>query len=171
MKLSLFLFAVLATLAVAAPPRGVPKPAVPKPAAAKPAVPAPQAAGDLDAAVRARIEAFFNHLAGGKVEDAYARLFEGSSLAKEQPALLPTLINNTQLVLEKCGAAENGSVLRVRGAGKTLKEVTCILNCKKRPIRWTLYVYYGEGRWQVLDAEADLELGSFFATEKSAGER
>lgn len=169
MKLTLLLIALLSTLAQAVPPKGTPK-AAPK-TAPKPAVPAPQASGELDAAVRARIEAFFNHLAGGKIEDAYARLFEGSALAKEQPALLPTLVSNTKLVLEKCGAAENGAVLRVRGAGKTLKEVTCILNCKKRPIRWTLYVYYGEGRWQVLDAEADLELGAFFAPDKTADER
>jgi len=165
MKLTLLLFALLSTTVLAAPPKTPPK------TPPKPAVPAPQAGGELDAAVRARIEAFFKHLAEGKLDEGYARLFEGSTLAKEQPALLPTLIKNTTLVLEKCGAAENGSVLRVRSAGRTLKEVTCILNCKKRPIRWTLFVYFGEGRWQILDAEADLELGSFFGPDKSAGDR
>ena len=161
MKLILFLFALLCTPAFPAPPKTPPKPAVP----------APQAAGDLDAAVRARIEAFFKHLTEGKLDEGYARLFEGSTLAKEQPALLPTLIKNTTLVLEKCGAAENGSVLRVRSAGRTLKEVTCILNCKRRPIRWTLYAYYGEGRWQILDAEVDLELGAFFDAGKPDASR
>lgn len=163
MKLTLLLFALLSTTVWAAPPKTPPK------TPPKPAVPAPQATGELDAAVRARIEAFFNHLATGKVEEGYARLFEGSTMAQEQPALLPTMIKNTTQALEKCGAAENGSVLRVRSAGRTLKEVTCILNCKKRPIRWTLYVYHGEGRWQVLDADADMELFSFFESEKSDG--
>lgn len=157
MKLTLLLFALLSTLVPAAPPKAPPKPAVP----------ATAGAGELDAAVRARIEAFFTHVAGGRLEEGYARLFEGSTLAKEQPALLPTLVSNTKLVLDKCGPAENGAVLRVRSAGRTLKEVTCILNCRKRPIRWTLYVYFGEGRWQVLDAEADLELDSFFEPAKT----
>ena len=160
MKPTLLFLALLSTLAPAAPPKTPPKAPVP----------APASTGELDPAVRARIEAFFTHVASAKVEDGYARLFEGSTLAKEQPALLPTLVSNTKLMIEKCGAAENGAVLRVRNAGRTLKEVTCILNCRKRPIRWTLYVYFGEGRWQILDADADLELGSFFEKEK-AGER
>ena len=164
MKPTLLILALLSTLAPAAPPKTLPK------APPKAPVPAPAPTGELDAAVRARIEAFFTHVASGKVEEGYARLFEGSTLAKEQPALLPTLVSNTKLMLEKCGVAENGAVLRVRNAGRTLKEVTCILNCRKRPIRWTLYVYFGEGRWQILDADADLELGSFFEKEK-AGER
>ena len=164
--MSLLLFAVLSTLALAAPPKTVPKPAAPKPA-----MPAPQASGELDAAVRARIEAFFKHLAAGKVEEAYGRLLEGSTLVNEQPEMLAAYIKNTTLLIRKCGEAENGSVLRVRSAGKSLKEVTCILNCKKQPIRWNLYVYYGDGRWQVLDAEADTELSSFFESDKTADKR
>lgn len=157
MKPTLLFLTLLTTLAPAAPPKTPPKAPVP----------APAPAGELDAAVRARIEAFFTHVASGKIDEGYARLFEGSTLAKEQPALLPTLVSNTKLMLEKCGAAENGAVLQVRSAGRTLKEVTCILNCRKRPIRWTLYVYFGEGRWQILDADADLELSSFFEKEKA----
>ena len=164
MKPTLLFLALLSTLAPAAPPKTPPK------TPPKAPVPAPAPAGELDAAVRARIEAFFTHVASGKIDEGYARLFEGSTLAKEQPALLPTLVSNTKLMLEKCGPAENGAVLQVRSAGRTLKEVTCILNCRKRPIRWTLYVYFGEGRWQILDTDADLELGSFFDSEK-AGER
>jgi hypothetical protein len=40
--------------------------------------------------------------------------------------------------------------------------VTCIVNCAKRPMRWKIFIYFGEGRWQVLDAEVDLELHAFF---------
>ena len=89
-------------------------------------------------------------------------------LAAEQPVLLETLTKNTLLLIEKCGNVESSAILKVRGAGRTLKEVTCILNCQKRPMRWTVYVYFGEGRWQVLDAEVDLELHSFFEEQKSA---
>lgn len=161
MKLTLLLFALLSTLVPAAPPKTPPKPAAPAP------VPAPASTAELDAAVRARIEAFFTHIAGGRLEEAYARLFEGSIQAKEQSALVPTFVNNTKQILEKCGPAENGAVLRVRSAGRTLKEVTCILNCKKQPIRWTFYAYFGDGRWQVLDAEPNLDVASFFEPAKA----
>ena len=160
-------FLLLATSLRAAPPKIPAKPA--KPVAATPApAPAPAAPDDLDAAVRARIEAFFNNVKKRNVQDGYTRLFEGSTLAAEQPVLLETLTKNTLLLIEKCGNVESSAILKVRGAGRTLKEVTCILNCQKRPMRWTVYVYFGEGRWQVLDAEVDLELHSFFEEQKSA---
>jgi hypothetical protein len=58
--------------------------------------------------------------------------------------------------------------LRVRSAGNTLKEVVYIANCQKRPIRWRIFAYHGEGRWQVLDTDVDLELGSFFEPDNSS---
>jgi hypothetical protein len=75
-------------------------------------------------------------------------------------------VDNTTKVLQKCGKVESASLLRVRSAGKTLKEVVYIVNCQKRPLRWKLYAYYGEGRWQIIDTNVDLELGSFFEPEK-----
>jgi hypothetical protein len=74
-------------------------------------------------------------------------------------------------VLEKWGKVESASVLRVRSAGPTLKEIVCILNCRKRPIRWKLYAYFGEGRWQIIDTEPNLDLASFFEPEKPASSR
>jgi hypothetical protein len=154
MKLLLSLL-FLAVPVMAAPPKTPAKPA---------AAPAPAASSTegLDAAVRARIEAFFKNLQEHRVKEGFSRLYEGSNLAADQPVILETHVKNTQLLIEKCGKVESSAILRVRNAGRTLKEVTCILNCQRRPVRWTIYVYFGEGRWQVLDAEVDLELHSFF---------
>ena len=163
MKLTLLLLSLLLPAALAAPPKDAPK-APPK---ATP-VPAASADAELDAAVRARIEAFFLHVKAHQVQDGFARLFEGSSLAADQPALLSTLVKNTLLLIEKCGKMESSSIVRVRSAGRALKEVTCVMNCQKRPMRWTMFVYFGEGRWQVLDAEVDLELHAFFDDSKPA---
>jgi len=150
---------LLPSLAPAAPGSKTPAKATPAPAA-------DSASSDLDAAVKARIDAFFTHLQKGNVEDGYGRLFEGASMAKDQPELLTDLVDNTTKVLQKCGKVESASLLRVRSAGKTLKEVVYIVNCQKRPLRWKLYAYYGEGRWQIIDTNVDLELGSFFEPEK-----
>ena len=131
-----------------------------------PAPAEPSASADLDAAVKARVDAFFGHLQKGTVQSGYERLFEGASLAKDQPELLTDLVDNTTKVLGKCGKVESFSMLRVRSAGRTLKEIIYIVNCQKRPLRWKLYAYYGEGRWQIVDTNVDLELGSFFEPEK-----
>ncbi len=159
MKLTLILLSLLTTAVLAAPQKPAAKPA-PKPAAAP--APAPSADDALDPAVRARIDAFFNHVKNRQVQDGFNRLFEGSALAAEQPVLLETLVKNTLLLIEKCGKVESASILRVRSAGRALKEVTCVMNCQKRPMLWRVYVYFGDGRWQVLDAEVELELHAFF---------
>lgn len=171
MKFPLFLLAVLSPLALAAPPKAPAKTAAkssPKPAVKPVAAAEPAASADLDAGVKIRIEGFFKLLKENKIDDGYAKLFEGSTLAKEQPELLTNLVKNTERVIEKCGRVDGASILRVRSAGRTLKEVVCIANCQKRPIRWLIYAYYGEGRWQVLDTDVDLELDSFFEPVKPA---
>ena len=146
------------TTAAAAPAAAAPAPA---------SAPAAQV-GDLDPIVRGRIEDFFKCLQDHRVKDGYTRLYHGSALAEEQPVLMEANTKNTLLLMEKWGRVESGSIIRVRSAGRTLKEVTCILNLQKRPVRLTLYVYFGGGRWQVLDNNADLELHSFFEPEKPA---
>lgn len=171
MKLLLSLL-FLAVPVMAAPPKTPAKPA--KPAAAvpvaTPAAPASAGTDSLDAAVKARIEAFFKNVQERRVKDGFARLFEGSTAAADQPVLLETLTTNTLMLIEKCGKVESASIVRVRGVSSTLREVTCILNCQKRPMRWTMYVYKGEGRWQMIDAEVDLELHRFFDDGKTAAD-
>jgi hypothetical protein len=153
MKRCLLVLFLVIPPALAAPEKNPVRPA---------AAPEPGGNGELDAGVKIRIDSFFKLLKEGKADEAYAKLFEGSTLAAEQPELLPNLVKNTNKVLEKCGRLESASLLRVRSAGKSLREVIYIANCQKRPIRWQLYAYYGAGRWQILDTDVDLELDSFF---------
>jgi hypothetical protein len=163
MKLPLLLLPLLATAVPAQ--SGAKAPAKsPGPAPA----PAPSS-GELDAAVRIRIEVFFKHLQEGRIEEGYGRLFEGATLVKEQPELVTNLVKNTSRVIDISGRIESAAILRVRSAGKTLREVTAIMNCGKRPVRWLFYVYFGEGKWQVVDTDLDMEIASFFEEESRSG--
>jgi len=162
MKFCLLVLFLAIPPAVAAPEKVPVRPA---------AEPGPAAPADLDAGVKLRIDGFFKLLKEGKIDGAYARLFEGTTIAGEQPELLSSLAKNTTKVFEKCGNLESASLMRVRTAGKTLKEVVYIANCQKRPVRWQIYVYYGGGRWQVLDTDVQIELGSFFDPEPPAASR
>jgi hypothetical protein len=170
-SLVLVLFGSMALAAPDRPPKAIPiKPAPAKPAPAAPA-PAPSSGIELDTSLKLRIETFFKLLRDGETRDAYDRLFDGSTLAAESPELQGDLIKSTSAVLEKWGKVESASVLRVRAAGATLKEIVCIVNCRKRPIRWKFYAYFGEGRWQIIDTEPSLDLASFFDPEKPAANR
>ncbi len=138
----------------------------PRPVPVPPAAPAASvsqvSAGPLDPIVKARIESFYTLLKEGRTEDSYRKLFEGSSIAKDRPELMTDLVEMTSKVMEKCGRIESTELLRVRPAGKCLREVTFIVNCQKRPLRWTFYAYFGEGRWQMLDTNVSLEPRTFF---------
>lgn len=173
MKRILPALALLVPLAAAAPSRtsspGVPKRTTAPPSGNPlPAAAAPDTTPELDAALARRIDGFFDLLQKGKIAESYTRLLEGSALAEDQPELVTDLVDNTGKVLSKCGRVESAAVVRVRSAGKTLREIVCLVNCQKRPLRWKLYAYFGEGRWQIIDTTLDLELSSFFEPEKSA---
>ncbi len=166
MKIPALLLALLCPLALAAPEKPPGKPAKPVPSTDRPAAPASSPA-DLDAGLKTRIEEFFKLLRDSGARDAYDRLFEGSALVAEDPDTLGDLIKTTTLAMEKWGKVESASMLRVRSAGPTLKEIVCIMNCQKRPIRWTFYAYYGDGRWQIIESLPSLSLEAFFDPEKA----
>src|SRR5688572_33455763 len=87
MKLAPLVLFLLIPLAPAAPPKVPVRPAAD-------AVPA--AVADLDPGVKLRIETFFKLLREERTDAAYEKLFEGSTLAAEQPELLQALIKNTE---------------------------------------------------------------------------
>lgn len=150
------------------------KPSPRKPETPAPAAPAPEKTAEtgvaLDASVKTKIDGFFNLVKARRVADGFKTLFEGCTMADEQPKKAETLTRNTAMLVETCGEMESASIVRVRGVGATLREVVCIMNCRKRPMRWTFFVYKAEGRWQVIDAEVDLELHRFFESDKSAAD-
>lgn len=139
-------------------------PEIPRPALVLPPVPQRSMSGDAELVpeIKARIEAFFMMLRDQRVSDGYKKLFEGAALAQERPELIKELAVTTTTVLEKCGRLESTEMLRVRGAGRSLREVIYIVNCQKRPMRWKFYAYQGGGRWQILDTNVSLEPAAFF---------
>lgn len=160
MKPAVLTILLIPAAIMAAPEKKPSKPPAP------PSVPAASSSGpELEAAIRLRIEVFFKMLKESRVDGAYAKLFEGVTLAKDQSQLLTSLISNTESMIEKCGKIESAALLRVRSAGPTLKEITYVANGQARPVRWIFYAYYADGRWQILDTDVDMELSSFFEPE------
>ena len=134
---------------------------IPKPAQ-EPRVPVRLDALTLEPEIRSKVDAFFNVLKQRKVADAYRRLLDGSVLAEENPELVEKLIESTTRVLELTGRLDGTEILRIRAAGKTIREVTYILNGEKRPLRWRFYFYFADNRWQVLDTKVVTEASAFF---------
>lgn len=147
--------------------------ALPWAASAQPAKPATEArppakldALTLEPEIRGKIDGFFTILKQRKVEEAYRRLLDGSVLAADNPELVKKLEESTAQVLDLTGRIDGTEILRIRTAGKTLREVTYLLNGEKRPLRWKFYFYLAAGRWQVLDTNVATEASGFFDDEK-----
>jgi hypothetical protein len=139
---------------------------IPKPGAESLRVPVRLDALSLEPEIRSRIDSFFTVLKQRKVADAYHRLLDGSTLAAENPELVTKLEDSTTRVLQLTGRIDGTEILRIRTAGKTIREVTCLLNGEKRPLRWKFYFYLADGRWQVLDTNVATEAAGFFDDEK-----
>ncbi len=131
-----------------------------------PRSPVPLDALTLEPAIKTRIEAFFTVLKQRKVPEAYAKLLEGSVLAEENPELVTKLVESTTRVLELTGRIDSTEIPKIRTSGKTIREVTFLLNGEKRPLRWRFYFYLADGRWQVLDTNVSTEASGFFEDPK-----
>ena len=138
---------------------------IPKPVA-EPRVPVRLDALTLEPEIRSKVDAFFTILKQRKVAEAYRRLLDGSTLAVENPELVTKLVDSTTRVLDLTGRLDGTEILRIRAAGKTIREVTYLLNSEKRPLRWRFYFYLGDGRWQVLDTNVVTEASGFFEDAK-----
>ncbi len=134
---------------------------IPKPGS-EPRMPVRLDALTLEPDIKNKIEAFFSVLKQRKVPEAYTKLLEGSVLAEENPELVTKLVESTTRVLELTGRIDNTEILKIRAAGKTIREVTYLLNGEKRPLRWRFYFYLADGRWQVLDTNVATEASGFF---------
>ena len=134
--------------------------------ASEPRVPVRLDALTLEPAIKTRIEAFFSVLKQRKVPEAYAKLLDGSVLADENPELVTKLVESTTRVLELTGRIDSTEILKIRTSGKTIREVTYLLNGEKRPLRWRFYFYLADGRWQVLDTNVATEASGFFEDAK-----
>ncbi len=135
--------------------------AIPKPTETVPTRPS-GTSSELDPALRARIEAFFSLLREERTSAAYEKLFEGSFVAEEDRDLLQQLTDVTDQVMEGCGKLEGTELLSAKSAGRSLRELIYAVNFRKRPVRWRLYAYFSDGRWQIIDTSVNPDVTSFF---------
>jgi hypothetical protein len=156
-----FLPILLLLAAPVAPAQQVPLPKPP----AEPRVPVRLDALTLEPEIKSRIDAFFAVLKQRKIADAYDRLLEGSTMAKDNPGVVTKLVDSTAQVMDLTGRIDSTEILRIRAAGKTIREITYILNGEKRPLRWKFYFYQTAGKWQVLDTSVATEAAGFFEEE------
>ena len=153
------LVALAAPLAAQTRPQPKPLTPIPKPEA----VPArTSAAAELDPALKARIESFFVLLREERTSAAYQKLFEGSFVAEEDKELLQKLTDVTDDIMEGCGKLDSTELLTVNAAGRAIREIVYAVNFRKRPVRWRLYAYLSDGRWQIIDTSVNPDVTSFF---------
>ncbi len=148
------------------PPRGTASPEIPKPDSSVPKRSSSSSSSqDLDAALKARIESFFSLLREERTSAAYQKLFEGSFVGEEDKELLEQLTDVTDEILEACGKLDSTELLTVNPAGRTVREIVYAVNFRKRPVRWRLYAYLSEGRWQIIDTSVNPDITAFFHDE------
>ena len=150
------------------PQRGTTPPEIPKPDSSVPkrSSSSPTTSSqDLDAALKARIESFFSLLREERTSAAYQKLFEGSFVGEEDKELLQQLTDVTDEILEACGKLDSTELLSVNAAGRTVREIVYAVNFRKRPVRWRLYAYLSEGRWQIIDTSVNPDITAFFHDE------
>ena len=155
-----FYFSLIFTLLVASSGRAQEVP-IPKPGA-EPRTVARLDALTLEPEIRVKAEAFFATLKQRNVAEAYKKLLDGSALAAENPELVTKLIESTTRVLALTGSLNGTEIIRVRSAGRSLREVTYLLSGEKRPLRWRFFFYFSQGRWQILDTNIATEASAFF---------
>jgi flavin reductase (DIM6/NTAB) family NADH-FMN oxidoreductase RutF len=115
--------------------------------------------------LEARIESFFSLLREERTSAAYQKLFEGSFVGEEDKELLQQLTDVTDDILEACGKLDSTELLSVNSAGRTVREIVYAVNFRKRPVRWRLYAYLSEGRWQIIDTSVNPDITAFFHDE------
>jgi hypothetical protein len=169
--LALFLIPALASPLAAqskskSPPRTTASPEIPKPDSSVPKRSSSSSSSqELDAALKARIESFFSLLREERTSAAYQKLFEGSFVGEEDKELLQQLTDVTDDILEACGKLDSTELLSVNSAGRTVREIVYAVNFRKRPVRWRLYAYLSEGRWQIVDTSVNPDITAFFHDE------
>lgn len=150
------------------PPRSTASPEIPKPDSSVPkrsSSSSSSSSQELDAALKARIESFFSLLREERTSAAYQKLFEGSFVGEEDKELLQQLTDVTDEILEACGKLDSTELLSVNSAGRTVREIVYAVNFRKRPVRWRLYAYLSEGRWQIIDTSVNPDITAFFHDE------
>jgi hypothetical protein len=132
---------------------------------APPMQPIASAAAEKEAAAsvgpRSIVEKFFATLGLGKVEEAYAKLTEGSTI-RENANQLEMLQTKTDGAIEEFGRIEGQELVEMEWAGSSLVRLTYLSLGEKFPLRWRFYFYQRNGVWRLVDIRVDDRLKDLF---------
>lgn len=111
--------------------------------------------------------AFFSHLAENQVDEAFAKLTEGSALAQRERDL--TLFRErTRQIIHDYGHLSGHELLEEKPAGSHLLRLTYISLTEKYPMRWRLYFYKSGAQWEIIDMRVDDNLRALFQEDTAA---
>ena len=94
-----------------------------------------------------QITRFFEMLATGKIDEAFAQLVEGSSLAKTDPLGVNQVPSNIAAFMKVAGPMLGHERLISCALGSRSVKLVYLQNLKLRPLTWVFYYYNNGDGW------------------------
>ncbi|HWB59234.1 MAG TPA: hypothetical protein VG733_07070 [Chthoniobacteraceae bacterium] len=113
------------------------------------------------------VEKFFDYLAQGKVDDAYAFLTNGTKIGDDLKEMA-NLKTSTREAIEKFGDIKGSELVGIQPAGAHLLRATYVSLGAAYPLRWKFYFYRLEPgtAWKLIDIGVDDRLVDMFDDNK-----
>ena len=93
------------------------------------------------------VDTFFEHITKGDVNQAFARLFMGSSLAKTDPLGVNQLPSSVSAFMKTAGPMLDYEKIDSCAIGTRTVRLTCLQNLTLRPLTWVFYYYRNPQGW------------------------
>ena len=115
----------------------------------------------LEPELEAKLTAFFTQLTQKMVDEAYAGLTAGSTIAEKEDDVAK-LKESTLQAMKLFGDFRGYELIEVRRVGRNLQRVTCLSLGKDLPLRWRFYFYRSGNVWRLIDMRVDDRLMDLF---------
>ena len=107
------------------------------------------------AAVQKQLDAFFNGIQGGKIDESF-RVLVASNPSLSDPAAVPEYVENIRKGLELFGPLQGVELYDQRPVGTRVIYLTYISFHAKKPLRWQFVYYLPVGAdWKLLTLRFD----------------
>jgi hypothetical protein len=97
---------------------------------------------------RAQGDNFMATLSKGQVADAYARLFDGSNIGRDQAQ---SMVQRTETTLRPLGKLIGYDLIREEQINGSLSRLVYLLKSERHATVWELYYYRPASRWFVAE--------------------
>jgi hypothetical protein len=97
-----------------------------------------------------RVQAFFDRLKPGSAADAYALLFEGTTMLRDKPSEVAILARQTDQALTQYGASEGYELVKEEVASPSALRQVYLQKTSSVPLIWYFYFYRKQGSWLMI---------------------